>query len=132
MLRSWDSVAVSVRVPAHHRRCLPTRRGTRNCPHLDRRHPHHRRTGLRAIHARGRTTRLAGVADNRAVLMLRRARDDDRTEFTMITIWDDLASIVTFTGPDPEHALFYPRDDQFLAERDLRVAHHQVYGSVSL
>jgi hypothetical protein len=29
----------------------------------------------------------ANVTRNRAVLMLRRARDDDRTEFTMVTVW---------------------------------------------
>ena len=53
----------------------------------------------------------ADVAGNRGVLMLRRARDDDRTEFTMIPVWDELASIVAFAGPDPEQAVFYPLDE---------------------
>jgi heme-degrading monooxygenase HmoA len=74
----------------------------------------------------------ANVAGNRAVLMLRRARDDDRTEFTMITVWDELENVVAFAGPDPERAVFYPRDEQFLVERDLTVRHYDVYGDLGL
>ena len=74
----------------------------------------------------------ANVAGNRAVLMLRRARDDDRTEFTMITVWDGLENVITFAGPDPERAVFYPRDEQFLVERDLIVRHYDVYGDLGL
>ncbi len=74
----------------------------------------------------------ATVAGNRAVLMLRRARGDDRTEFTMVTIWDSLESIIAFAGPDPERAVFYPRDDEFLTERDLTVRHYEVYGGLGL
>ena len=74
----------------------------------------------------------ANVAGNRAVLMLRRARDDDRTEFTMITVWDELENVIAFAGPDPERAVFYPRDEQFLVERDLTVRHYDVYGDLGL
>ena len=74
----------------------------------------------------------ANVAGNRAVLMLRRARDDDRTEFTMITVWDGLKNVIAFAGPDPERAVFYPRDEQFLVERDLTVRHYDVYGDLGL
>ncbi len=78
---------------------------------------------------------LPGYADitgNRAVLMLRRPRDDDRTEFTMITVWDSLESIIAVAGPDPERAIFYPRDEQFLVDRDLTVRHYDLYGSYGL
>ena len=71
----------------------------------------------------------ADVAGNRGVLMLRRARDDDRTEFTMITVWEELKNIVAFAGPDPERAVFYPLDEQFLVERDLSVRHYDVCGA---
>ena len=71
----------------------------------------------------------AGVAGNQGVLMLRRARDDDRTEFTMITVWEGLESIMAFSGPDPERAVFYPRDEEFLVERDLTVRHYDVYAA---
>jgi heme-degrading monooxygenase HmoA len=74
----------------------------------------------------------ADVAGNRGVLMLRRARADDRTEFTMITVWDELTSIVASAGPDPERAVFYPLDGQYLVERDLSVRHYQVYGASGL
>jgi len=74
----------------------------------------------------------ANVAGNRAVLMLRRARDDDRTEFTMVTVWDGLENVVAFAGPDPERAVFYPRDERFLVERDLTVRHYDVYGGRGL
>jgi heme-degrading monooxygenase HmoA len=74
----------------------------------------------------------ANVAGNRAVLMLRRARDDGRTEFTMITVWDGLENVIRFAGPDPERAVFYPRDEQFLVERDLTVRHYDVYGELGL
>jgi heme-degrading monooxygenase HmoA len=74
----------------------------------------------------------ANVTGNRAVLMLRRARDDDRTEFTMVTVWDGMQSVIAFTGPDPDRAVFYPRDERFLVERDLTVRHYDVYGDRGL
>jgi heme-degrading monooxygenase HmoA len=71
----------------------------------------------------------AAVEGNQAVLMLRRQRDDGRSEFTMITLWDSLDSIGAFAGDDPEVAVFYPEDERFLVERDLVVRHYDVYGS---
>ena len=70
----------------------------------------------------------AEVAGNRMVLMLRRDRDDDRSEFTMITLWEDLDAVRLFTGPETETAVFYPEDDRFLVERDRVARHHVVYG----
>ncbi len=74
---------------------------------------------------------LPGYADvpgNRLVLMLRRDRDDCRTEFTMTTLWEDLDAVRSFTGADEETAVYYPEDDRFLVERDRVVRHHAVYG----
>jgi len=73
-----------------------------------------------------------GVAGHRTLLMLRRPRGDGNTEFTMVTCWDDMQSIVAFAGPDPERAVFYPGDEQFLVDRDLTVRHYEVYGSYGL
>ncbi len=70
----------------------------------------------------------AEVQGNRLVLMLRRDRDDSRTEFTMITLWDGIDAIKSFTGPDADTAVFYPEDDRFLVERDEIARHHVVYG----
>jgi heme-degrading monooxygenase HmoA len=69
------------------------------------------------------------VAGNRGALMLRRERDDGRTEFTMVTLWEDMAAIRAFAGDQPDRAVFYPDDDRFLVERDLAVTHHEVYAA---
>jgi heme-degrading monooxygenase HmoA len=70
----------------------------------------------------------ADVAGNRMVLMLRQDRDDDRSGFTMITLWEDLEAVRLFTGPQTETAVFYPEDERFLVERDPIARHHVVYG----
>jgi hypothetical protein len=35
-------------------------------------------------------------------------------------------AIKAFAGDDHERAVFYPEDDRFLVERDLRVRHYEV------
>ena len=72
------------------------------------------------------------ILGHRTLLMLRRPRGDGNTEFTMVTCWDDMGSVIAFTGPDPERAVFYPRDEQFLVDRELTVRHYEVYGSHGL
>lgn len=68
------------------------------------------------------------VAGNRAVLMLRRDLGAERTEFTMVTVWDDVEAIEAFTGPDVERAVFFDEDENYLIERELVVRHYEVYG----
>jgi len=69
------------------------------------------------------------VAGNRGVLMLRRDLEDaDRTEFTMLSLWDSMDAIRAFAGDNPEVAVFYDRDDEFLVEREWTVRHYEVYG----
>ena len=70
----------------------------------------------------------ADVARNRGVFMLRRDREDGRTEFTMVTLWDDYDAVRAFAGADPDVAVFYPEDDEFLVEREVVVRHYDVYG----
>ena len=65
------------------------------------------------------------TAGNRGVWMLRRDVDD-RTEFVMFTLWDSLDAVKDFAGEDYETAVFYPEDDRFLVERDLRAFHFDV------
>ena len=62
---------------------------------------------------------------NRGVLTLTRT-EGDRTEFVLLSFWDRLESITAFAGEDLERAVFYPEDDRFLVERDLRVTHYEV------
>jgi heme-degrading monooxygenase HmoA len=75
-----------------------------------------RRTGVAAYTA---------TPGNRGVWMLRRDADD-RAEFVMFTLWDSLESVKAFAGDDYEAAVFYPEDERFLVERDLRAKHYDV------
>jgi aminoglycoside 6'-N-acetyltransferase len=75
-----------------------------------------RKTGVAAYKA---------TAGNRGVWMLRRDVDD-RTEFVMFTLWESLDAVKGFAGEDYETAVFYPEDDRFLVERDLRASHFDV------
>lgn len=62
---------------------------------------------------------------NRGVWMLRRDLEDV-TEFVMFTLWDSMEAVRGFAGDDPETAVFYPEDDRFLVERDLRSHNFEV------
>jgi heme-degrading monooxygenase HmoA len=70
----------------------------------------------------------ADVPGNLGVYMLDRA-DGDHVEFCMISLWDSIDSIRAFAGADYERAVFYPRDDEFLVDRELTVTHYNVFGS---
>ena len=59
------------------------------------------------------------------MLVLRR-RDGDLERFDLITLWDDMDAVRAFAGDEPERAVFYPADDDFLLERDEHVTHHVV------
>ena len=96
-------------------------------PHLERRRPDHGHGRPPAINTRGRYPAAQGAAGNRGVLMPRRLCDDERAEFTMITVWDGLESIIAFAGPDPDPGCVLPLDDQFLIERDLTARHYDAY-----
>ena len=62
---------------------------------------------------------------NHGVSVLLRT-EDGRTQFTLISYWESLEAIKAFAGDDPEVARFYPEDDDYLVERELRVEHHEV------
>ena len=62
---------------------------------------------------------------NRGVWMLRRDVAD-RTEFVMFTLWESLDAVKAFAGDDYERAVYYPEDDRYLVERDLRTSHYEV------
>jgi heme-degrading monooxygenase HmoA len=62
---------------------------------------------------------------NRGAWMLRRD-SGEKTEYLMFTLWDSYEAIKRFAGEDYETAVFYPEDDRYLIERDLRSAHYEV------
>jgi heme-degrading monooxygenase HmoA len=64
---------------------------------------------------------------NRGVYMLRRISDPE-CEFLMVSLWNSIDDARAFAGDDVEQAVFYPEDDRFLVDRDLRVRHYEVVG----
>ena len=62
---------------------------------------------------------------NQGAWMLRRD-DGDHSEIVTFSLWDSRDSIRAFAGDDIDQAVFYPEDDRFLIERDLRVRHYEV------
>jgi heme-degrading monooxygenase HmoA len=61
---------------------------------------------------------------NQGVLVLRR-RDGDLERFELMSFWPDMDAVRGFS-PEPERAVYYPRDDEFLVERELTVTHLEV------
>jgi heme-degrading monooxygenase HmoA len=51
---------------------------------------------------------------------------DGRAEFVTLSFWESREAIVGFAGGDIERAVFYPKDDRYLVERDSTVRHFQV------
>jgi heme-degrading monooxygenase HmoA len=71
----------------------------------------------------------AATPGNQGIWMLRRDVDD-LTEFVMFTLWESLDAVKAFAGEDYERAVFYPEDERFLVERDLRSTHYEVETNV--
>ena len=51
---------------------------------------------------------------------------DGRAEFLTLSFWESREAIVGFAGSDIDRAVFYPKDDRYLVERDTTVRHFQV------
>jgi heme-degrading monooxygenase HmoA len=51
---------------------------------------------------------------------------DGRAEFLTLSFWESREAIAGFAGADIERAVFYPKDDRYLVERDTTVRHFQV------
>ncbi|MFN2572557.1 MAG: antibiotic biosynthesis monooxygenase [Gemmatimonadales bacterium] len=64
---------------------------------------------------------------NRGVYVLRRVQQD-RAEFTFVSLWESLNAIRRFAGDDYEKARYYPEDREFLIEREPFVEHYDVIG----
>ena len=79
------------------------------------------------LHAGHRPSRLRGHCRPTAASGCCAATWCELTEFVMFTLWDSIDSIRGFAGDDPETAVFYPEDDRFLVERDLRSTHFEVH-----
>ena len=62
---------------------------------------------------------------NRGVYMLRRVLGDT-AEFVMLSLWESEDAIHAFAGEDISVAVFFPEDDRFLTDRELKVSHYEV------
>ena len=65
------------------------------------------------------------ISGNQGAWILRRSQGD-RAEVLTLSFWDSLDAIREFAGEDVEQAVFYPDDDRYLVERELRVAHYDI------
>lgn len=68
---------------------------------------------------------LRATDGNRGVYVFRRT-EDGRAEFLLMSLWESLEAIRQFAGDDPEKAVYYPRDSEFLLEMEPDVAHYDV------
>lgn len=62
---------------------------------------------------------------NLGVIVLR-AIKENKAEFRIVSFWESYDAIKNFAGDDPEKAVFYPADEDFLVEKDLVVNHYDV------
>jgi heme-degrading monooxygenase HmoA len=53
--------------------------------------------------------------------------DGGRTEVVTMSFWESMDAVRRFAGDDPERAVYYPEDDDFLVgEREQTVQHFRV------
>lgn len=62
---------------------------------------------------------------NLGVSILRRIAED-RALFVFTSRWDSWEAIRRFAGPEPERAVYYPEDREFLLSLDPHVEHFEV------
>lgn len=75
-----------------------------------------RETGVREVR---------GTTGNRGVILLRRV-EGEVAEFVFVSLWGSMEDVTRFAGPDPERAVYYPRDREFLLELAPHVRHYEV------
>jgi heme-degrading monooxygenase HmoA len=59
------------------------------------------------------------------VSILRRI-EGDQAHFVFTSRWESWDAITRFAGPEPEKAVYYPEDREFLLALDPHVAHFEV------
>ena len=70
---------------------------------------------------------LRSTDGNRGVLVFRHLEAAaDGAEVEVVSLWRDLDAIRAFAGDDITAARFFPDDDGYLIERELRCRHDQV------
>ena len=62
---------------------------------------------------------------NRGVSILRNVADGE-ARFVFTSRWDSWEAILAFAGPEPEKAVYYPEDREFLLALEPNVEHYEV------
>ena len=114
--RRWTACRPSARDPYDRAMIARIWRGTTAEERADEYVAYLRRTGL---------SDYVKTPGNHGVSMLVR-RHDGRADFTLISYWESMEHVKAFAGDDPEVAVFYPEDDDFLIDRETTVTHHEV------
>lgn len=68
---------------------------------------------------------------NRGVYLLRKD-EGNKSKFLLLSLWDSIESVKSFSGSEPEKAVFYPEDEKYLIEFDKEVSHFDVLLSPDL
>jgi heme-degrading monooxygenase HmoA len=68
---------------------------------------------------------LRSTEGNRGVYVLQRM-EGDVAEIIVLSLWDSHDAINRFAGPDPEKAVYYPKDREYLLELEPHVTHYDV------
>lgn len=95
---------------------MRTWRGAVRPEDADRYLAHQADTGVRAYRE---------TPGNVGALVLRRSRGE-LVEVTTVSWWASMDAVRAFAGDNPERAVFYPGDEELLAEKDLHVDHFEV------
>ncbi len=63
---------------------------------------------------------------NIASSVMTRDLGDGRVAVMVLSLWPDLQAIEAFAGPDPDTAVYYPEDEEYLLEMPDTVMHYEV------
>jgi heme-degrading monooxygenase HmoA len=67
----------------------------------------------------------AKTPGNRGVTVLRRDQGE-HCEIMLISLWDSMKAVRAFAGENPEKAVYYPEDEQYLSQMEPLVRHYEV------
>jgi heme-degrading monooxygenase HmoA len=65
------------------------------------------------------------IQGNYGAYVLRRI-EGDRAHFLLISLWESMEAIREFAGPEPEKAVYYDIDKEYLEEFEPHVTHYEV------
>lgn len=67
----------------------------------------------------------ARTPGNRGVTVLKRVQGE-HAEIVLLSMWESMAALRTFTGDNPERSVDYPEDENYLLEMEPLVRHYDV------